>query len=201
MLELRAARVDDPLAHALLTEYFAMRVVGFTDRVYNTVFPDPAKFTPPAGVFLIAELDGEPVGCAGIRMLSPERAELKHLYVRDSARGRGVGGGARRRARAARRRVRRDRDGARHPRQPRGRGAPLRARRATSRSSPTTTTRTRATGTEGRQRDFETRLRRSSAPTGTSRAGRPRGRCAARAAGARGRCGSRARRASPSARG
>ena len=92
MLQLRAERVDDPLAHALLTEYFAMRVEGFTDRVYNTVFPDPAKFTPPAGVFLIAELDGDPVGCAGIRMLSPVRAELKHLYVRDSARGRGVGG-------------------------------------------------------------------------------------------------------------
>lgn len=92
MPHLRAARVDDPLAHALLTEYFAMRVEGFTDRVYNTVFPDPAKFTPPAGVFLIAELDGDPVGCAGIRMLSPARAELKHLYVRDSARGRGVGG-------------------------------------------------------------------------------------------------------------
>ena len=91
MLELRAARVDDPLAHALLTEYFAMRMAGFTDRVYNTVFPAPAKFTPPAGVFLIAELDGEPVGCAGIRMLLPVRAELKHLYVRDSARGRGVG--------------------------------------------------------------------------------------------------------------
>ena len=35
-----------------------MRVEGFTDRVYNTVFPDPAKFMPPAGVFLIAELDG-----------------------------------------------------------------------------------------------------------------------------------------------
>ena len=68
-----------------------MRMAGFTDRVYNTVFPDPAKFAPPAGVFLIAELDGEPVGCAGIRMLSPVRAELKHLYVRDSARGRGVG--------------------------------------------------------------------------------------------------------------
>jgi GNAT superfamily N-acetyltransferase len=92
MLELRAAGVDDPVAHTLLTEYFAMRVEGFTDRVYNTVFPDPAKFTPPSGVFLIAELNGQPVGCAGIRMLSPVRAELKHLYVRDEARGRGVGG-------------------------------------------------------------------------------------------------------------
>jgi GNAT superfamily N-acetyltransferase len=34
-----------------------------------------------------------PVGCAGIRMLSPDRAELKHLYVRDEARGRGIGAG------------------------------------------------------------------------------------------------------------
>jgi GNAT superfamily N-acetyltransferase len=93
MPQFRAVRVDDPVAHDLLTDYFAMRVEGFTDRVYNTVYPDPAKFEPPAGVFIVAELDRSPVGCAGIRMLSPERAELKHLYVRDAARGQGIGGG------------------------------------------------------------------------------------------------------------
>ena len=93
MPQFRAVPVDDPVAHALLTDYFAMRAEGFTDRVYNTVYPDPAKFEPPAGVFIVAELDGTAVGCAGIRMLSPQRAELKHLYVRDAARGQGIGSG------------------------------------------------------------------------------------------------------------
>src|SRR4051794_21237963 len=70
-----------------------MRVAGFLAResAYRTLYPDPAKFEPPAGVFLVADLDGAPAGCGGIRMLSPVRAEVKHLWVRESARGRGVG--------------------------------------------------------------------------------------------------------------
>ena len=91
MPQFRAVPVDDPLAHELLTEYFAMRTLGFEDRVYNTVFPDPAKFTPPAGVFLVVSEGDEVAGCGGIRMLSPVRAELKHLWVRPGNRGRGLG--------------------------------------------------------------------------------------------------------------
>jgi GNAT superfamily N-acetyltransferase len=41
-------------------------------------------------VFVVARLDGEPVGCAGIRRLDDERCELKRMYVADEARGRGV---------------------------------------------------------------------------------------------------------------
>lgn len=91
----RAVPADDPVARELLTEYFDMRVAGFLARDidYRRLYPDPARFEPPAGVFLIAEVDGEPVGCGGIRMLSPDRAEVKHLWVRDAARGHGVGGG------------------------------------------------------------------------------------------------------------
>lgn len=90
----RVAAVTDPDAHALLVEYFGMRAAGF-DRAageYQTVFPDPARFTEPAGVFLVVDdEDGSPVGCGGIRMLSPERAEVKHLFLRDTVRGRGWG--------------------------------------------------------------------------------------------------------------
>jgi len=31
------------------------------------------------------------VGCGGVRMLDPRRAEIKHLYLRDRARGKGWG--------------------------------------------------------------------------------------------------------------
>jgi GNAT superfamily N-acetyltransferase len=89
----RVAAVTDPDAHELLAEYFGMRAAGFDPAagVYQTVFPDPARFTEPAGVFLLVDDGGSPVGCGGIRMLSPDRAEVKHLYLRDTARGRGWG--------------------------------------------------------------------------------------------------------------
>jgi len=90
----RVAEVTDPDAHALLAEYFAMRAAGFDPAAgaYRTVFPDPARFLPPAGVFLVVEADGAAVGCGGIRMLDAARAEVKHLYLRDAVRGRGWGG-------------------------------------------------------------------------------------------------------------
>lgn len=89
----RVTPVTDPDAHALLTEYFAMRAAGFDPAVgaYRTVFPDPARFTPPAGVFLVVDDGSSPVGCGGIRMLDAHRAEVKHLYLRDVVRGRGWG--------------------------------------------------------------------------------------------------------------
>lgn len=90
----RPAAVTDPDAHELLAEYFTERTLGFdpTAGGYLTVFPDPARFVEPAGVFLVVvDADGSPVGCGGIRMLSPTRAEVKHLYLRDAARGRGWG--------------------------------------------------------------------------------------------------------------
>lgn len=86
--------VDDPTAATLLDEYFTSRELGFTTHPggYRIVHPDPALFTPPAGVFLIARADDDaPVGCGGIRMLDADRAEVKHLWVRPEARGTGLG--------------------------------------------------------------------------------------------------------------
>jgi GNAT superfamily N-acetyltransferase len=52
-----------------------------------------ADVTPPHGVFLVAYLDGRPVGCGGLRPL-PEAgagvAEIKRMYTSPSARRRGV---------------------------------------------------------------------------------------------------------------
>ncbi|AYF99365.1 GNAT family N-acetyltransferase [Protaetiibacter intestinalis] len=70
-----------------------MRVHGFDPEAggYRVVFPTAATFTEPAGVFLVVDDAGSPVGCGGIRMLDPERAEVKHLFLRDAVRGRGWG--------------------------------------------------------------------------------------------------------------
>lgn len=92
MLTFRAVAVTDPAAHALLTEYFAYRASSFpVAGGYRTTFPDPAAFTEPAGVFLVAREFGENVGCGGIRALGNGRFEIKHLWVRPLARGRGLG--------------------------------------------------------------------------------------------------------------
>jgi GNAT superfamily N-acetyltransferase len=48
-------------------------------------------FDPPGGCFLLAVVDGSPVGCGGFRRLGPTRAEIKRMYVDPAARGRGVG--------------------------------------------------------------------------------------------------------------
>lgn len=87
----RPAAVDDPEVVELLDEYFALRADTFEGGDYRVARPDPARFRPPAGVFLLVEDDLGPVGCGGIRMLEPGRAEVKHLYLRDRARGRGWG--------------------------------------------------------------------------------------------------------------
>lgn len=44
----------------------------------------------PAVAFFVARLDGEPVGCGGIAFTEDGLAELKRMYVRPQARGRGV---------------------------------------------------------------------------------------------------------------
>ena len=43
----------------------------------------------PGSIFLIAKINGEPVGCGGIRPISGEVCEIKRMYARYS--GRGIG--------------------------------------------------------------------------------------------------------------
>ena len=89
----RPASPADDDAHELLSDYFGMRTETFPDGLgaYHTVFPDPAQFAPPAGVFLVIDDEFGAVGCGGGRVLAPHRAGGKHLYLRARARGKGWG--------------------------------------------------------------------------------------------------------------
>jgi GNAT superfamily N-acetyltransferase len=51
---------------------------------------DPAQFDPPHGIFLLARLDEDAVGCGAWRSSGEHDAEIKRMYTAPEARGRGV---------------------------------------------------------------------------------------------------------------
>jgi putative acetyltransferase len=79
------------LARELFREYEAeididLCFQGFEAEVASL----PGAYSPPAGALLLADLAGQVVGCVGLRPLEQATAELKRLYVRVGARGRGI---------------------------------------------------------------------------------------------------------------
>jgi GNAT superfamily N-acetyltransferase len=101
MLRFRAVPVSSPAAAGLLEAYFAERRATFPSGKgsYRTASPADATFTPPAGSFLLVEDDadaGRALACGGVRRIEPTpeglvRYEVKHVFVRPEARGRGLG--------------------------------------------------------------------------------------------------------------
>ncbi|WP_406873516.1 helix-turn-helix domain-containing GNAT family N-acetyltransferase [Aminobacter sp. P9b] len=61
---------------------------GFDPARGNTTTEE--EFIPPRGSFVIARLDGRPVGCAALRMIDATTAEIKRMWVAPSARGLGI---------------------------------------------------------------------------------------------------------------
>ena len=51
----------------------------------------PGRYAPPNGRLYLASLDGEIVGCIALRAIENGICEMKRLYLRESARGNGVG--------------------------------------------------------------------------------------------------------------
>jgi DNA-binding MarR family transcriptional regulator/GNAT superfamily N-acetyltransferase len=57
----------------------------------RSVSVDDAEVTPPAGLFLVARLDGEPVGSVAVKFHPGAPAEIKRMWVAPVARGIGLG--------------------------------------------------------------------------------------------------------------
>lgn len=55
-----------------------------------SVSADPGELTPPDGVFLLASLDGRPVGCGALKRIGRGVGEIKRMWVAPSARGLGI---------------------------------------------------------------------------------------------------------------
>ncbi|WP_406211349.1 GNAT family N-acetyltransferase [Kitasatospora sp. NBC_01560] len=94
-MEIRVTGYGHPDAQHLSAEVQQEYVRRYGDGDLTVLHPD--DFEPPAGLFLIAYLAGEPVACGGWRAkqagpdgLRDGDAELKRMFVVPAARGRGL---------------------------------------------------------------------------------------------------------------
>ena len=91
-LEIRPVGYATEPARTLVEAALADLAVRYDHPTGDDTPVDPAEFDAPGGAFLVAWLDGRPVGCGGWRSLhgGGEVAEIKRMYVAPEARGRGV---------------------------------------------------------------------------------------------------------------
>jgi DNA-binding MarR family transcriptional regulator/N-acetylglutamate synthase-like GNAT family acetyltransferase len=93
MVEIAPIDPAHPSARYCLREYFSE-----LDRRFDTGF-DPTRsipandeeLRPPAGLFLVATLRSDPIGCGGLKFHDDAPTEIKRMWVADSARGLGIG--------------------------------------------------------------------------------------------------------------
>jgi len=96
---MRAAAVSvevvDPAdadARACIKAYLAELAERFESGFDTTRGPsaDPGELVPPSGLFLLARLDGEALGCAALKRIGADIGEIKRMWVSPSARGLGI---------------------------------------------------------------------------------------------------------------
>lgn len=81
--------LSDPISRQLIAE-LDTHLTSFPGN--NFLVLDEADVAPDSGAFLVARLDGEPVGCGAIRLFDGGRsAEVKRMWVRPEVRGASIG--------------------------------------------------------------------------------------------------------------
>lgn len=78
-------------ARRLIERLDAELAERYPDPADNHLALDQAEVAEAHGVFLIARLTGEPVGCGALRRIGPGIGEIKRMYVAPASRGYGVG--------------------------------------------------------------------------------------------------------------
>jgi len=84
---------DSPDAKWCLAQYFAElgeRFEGGFDAA-RSIPADSEDLKPPRGAFLVARLDGRPVGCGAVKATEPGVGSIKRMWVSREVRGTGVG--------------------------------------------------------------------------------------------------------------
>ncbi|MFF7199591.1 GNAT family N-acetyltransferase [Streptomyces sp. NPDC008141] len=90
---LDAVDPDSPDARACLRSYFTELQERFDNGFdpARSLLPDAGELRPPHGLFLVARMQGEPIGCAGLKLPAGAPAEIKRMWVAPRARGLGLG--------------------------------------------------------------------------------------------------------------
>jgi ribosomal protein S18 acetylase RimI-like enzyme len=93
-VQLRPATLDDlDTVVTLFREYAGGIGIDLSYQDFEEELESlPGSYAPPKGALLLAEINGEPMGCVAVRALhATSFCEMKRLYVRDAARGAGAG--------------------------------------------------------------------------------------------------------------
>jgi len=88
--------VEDPDsadAKWCVAQYFAELGERFDDGfdARRSIPADAEDLKPPRGIFMIARLDGRPVGCGAVKAIEPGVGSVKRMWVSREVRGSGVG--------------------------------------------------------------------------------------------------------------
>jgi DNA-binding MarR family transcriptional regulator/GNAT superfamily N-acetyltransferase len=91
----RTERVDpsSDVARWCVSQYFAELASRFEEGFDpgQSIPADDAELRLPAGAFLVASADGEPVACGAVKTISAGVGSLKRMWVASSVRGLGFG--------------------------------------------------------------------------------------------------------------
>ena len=83
---------DIDQARAIFREYEQWLGMSLCFQSFEEEVADlPGKYSPPSGRLYLARIDGETVGCIALRPIEEGICEMKRLFLRDSARGKGIG--------------------------------------------------------------------------------------------------------------
>ena len=88
LFRLEPRRYDDPDVQRLIAAVQAEYVVRYGGPDEAPV--EPHEFEPPAGLFLVGLLDGEPVATGAWRRVGGTTGEIKRMYVAAAVRRRGL---------------------------------------------------------------------------------------------------------------
>lgn len=92
MTRIEAVARDAPVVASLYADFIreADGPLGIDLEAEAAAGP-PANLAPPAGLLLLARVDGDPAGLGGVRHLDTPVAEVKSMYVAPAYRGTGLG--------------------------------------------------------------------------------------------------------------
>jgi GNAT superfamily N-acetyltransferase len=91
MLDVRREELSSSTAMTLISALNAELKSLYPEEGATHFRLDPAEVAEGAGAFMVAYLDGVPVGCGAVRLLDATTAELKRMYVTPATRGEGDG--------------------------------------------------------------------------------------------------------------